>query len=115
MRQAITYPAAFIAVAVFGGVLCALEVGALDGQWCSGDGRTISVNGAAVVAANGLTATAVYSEKALSFTEPRADGREGPQIWMEPKGPDHVRVSTVSALQKEPPPHDLWARCRSTS
>lgn len=95
--------------------LLALEVGALDGQWCSSGGQTIKVNGTDIVASNGLPAIATYFRNALSFVEPRADGRNGPEIWMERKGPDAVRVSTVSALQKEPPPHDLWTRCRATS
>lgn len=95
--------------------LLALEVGALDGQWCSSAGQTIRVNGTDIVAANGLPAFATYSRNALSFIEPRPDGRGGPEIWMERKGPDAVRVSIVSALQKEPPPHDLWTRCRATS
>ncbi|MDH3742870.1 MAG: hypothetical protein OER56_14865 [Hyphomicrobiales bacterium] len=97
------------------GAIWALEVGALDGQWCSGDGQTIKVSGTHVVAANGLPAIAVYSKNALSFIEPRADGRNGPEIWVERKGLNAVRVSIVSALQKEPPPHDLWTRCRATS
>lgn len=97
------------------GALWVLEVGALDGQWCSGYGQTIRLRGTHVVAANGLPAIAVYSKNALSFIEPRADGRNGPKIWVEPKGANAVRVSIVSALQKEPPPHDLWTRCRATS
>lgn len=96
-------------------VLFALETGDLDGQWCSSAGKTIRVNGTNIIAANGLPAIASYSRNALSFIEPRKDGRDGPEIWMERKGPDAVRVSTVSALQKEPPPHDLWTRCRAIS
>ena len=96
-------------------MLSVLKVGAVDGKWCSDDGRTISVNGLTVVAANGLPAVGAYTEKAFYFAEPRADGRAGPEIWMEPKGPDAVRVSVVSEVQKEPPPHDLWSRCGVTS
>ena len=34
--------------------LLALEVGALDGQWCSSGGQTIKVNGTDIVASNGI-------------------------------------------------------------
>ena len=90
----------------------ALEMGALDGQWCSADGRSISISGVSVRAPGGQTVTARYGKFALSFDDPERDGVE---IWVEPSGADAVRVSTVRATQKEPPPHDEWVRCKRVS
>ena len=115
MIKLIICTSALAIAALPAGQAWALQTGALDGQWCSGDGQTIKVNGLNVIAANGLPAVGTYSRNALHFIEPRKDGREGPEIWMEPKGVNAVRVSIVSAAQKEPPPHDLWTRCRAVS
>lgn len=97
------------------GSLSALEAGDLDGQWCSRDGRTISVSGTEIITPRGYRSTGVYGGNALSFSEFHRYNQPGPMIWMEPAGKDSARVSIVSKQQKEPPPHDLWSRCRVTS
>ena len=94
-----------------GGPAWTLEIGALDGQWCSPDGQIISVSGTSVIAPNGVRTTGTYDKHAFLFTEPGQNGRFGRVIWMEPKGKDAARVSVVSPVQKEPPPHDRWRRC----
>ena len=97
------------------GHVLGLGTGDLDGHWCAPDERTISVAGNTVITPNGLRTRGVYTKHALSFIEPGENGAQAAVIWMEPKGKDAVRVSFASADQKEPPPHDLWTRCRTTS
>ena len=92
-----------------------VQAHALDGTWCSGDGRRITVDGTAVITPGGGRATGAYSQFAFSFKLPDGERPAGATIWMEPKGPNAARVSTVGRDQQGPPPHGLWHRCDVTS
>lgn len=93
--------------------LVAGETG-VDGSWCAADGRRISVDGLSVVTPGGQRATGRYSLRAFTFELPAGEWLAGAEVWMERKGADAVRVSTLSKGHEGPPPHDLWRRCRIT-
>ena len=86
----------------------------VDGSWCAADGRRIAVDGLAVVTPGGQQATGRYTARAFAFVLPEGEWLAGAEIWMEPKGVDAVRVSTLRETHQGPPPHDLWRRCRTT-
>ncbi len=96
---------------VAGGVAVA---GNIDGSWCAEDGRRISVDGLAVMTPGGQPATGRYTARAFTFVLPAGEWQAGAEIWMEPKGSDAVRVSTLETGHQGPPPHGLWRRCRTT-
>ena len=109
LRQALAV--AFIAAAVPAYGKVALEPGSLDGSWCSPGSETITLRGLDVVTPDGLETKGRYTKHAFRFTDPRS----GKEYWLEPKGENALRVSIVSEGLKEPPPHDRWQRCVTTS
>ena len=96
---------------VIGSVAMAANI---DGSWCADDGRRISVDGVGVVTPGGQSATGRHTARAFTFVLPAGEWQAGAEIWMEPKGTDAVRVSSLRAGHQGPPPHDLWRRCRIT-
>ncbi len=86
----------------------------IDGSWCADDGRWISVDGVAVMTPGGQPATGRYTARAFTFVLPAGEWQAGAEIWVESKGTDAVRVSSLRAGHQGPPPHDLWRRCRIT-
>ena len=86
----------------------------VDGSWCAPDGRRLSVDGTAVVTPGGQRTTGRYSLRAFTFVLPAGEWQAGASLWLERKGGDGLRVSTLRPAHQGPPPHDLWRRCRIT-
>ncbi len=99
-------------------IFCAIagpvRAGALDGTWCSPDGRRITVAGTSVLTPGGQRTSGIYNREAFHFLVPPNEWDAGKSIWMELKSPDSVRVSTLAENQQGPPPHDRWQRCAAT-
>jgi hypothetical protein len=61
-----------IAAALLYGVGTA-RADAIDGNWCNGDGRHFSINGATIVTTEGTKTDGNYSRHAFSYTIPSPD------------------------------------------
>jgi hypothetical protein len=100
-----------IAAALLYGVGTA-RADAIDGNWCNGDGRHFSINGATIVTTEGTKTDGNYSRHAFSYTIPSPDPSAGEQVFMSLVNELTVCVrigkDTTTATQ-------IWKRCDVTS
>ena len=78
---------------------------AIDGDWCSENGRHISINGPSVTTPKGVKMEGVYTRHRFIFTMPSADSDAGAVIDMVLQGETQVRVSIGEAAPQ------TWRRC----
>ncbi len=98
--------------AIFGAVLIAVgadaHADAIDGNWCAGDGKVMTIEGSRIVTPGGTPATGDYSRHAFAYTVPASDSGAGAEIRLILVDEDTVRVL-------EGPPPQIWRRCDVTS
>jgi hypothetical protein len=80
----------------------------IDGNWCAGDGRVMSIEGPRIVTPGGTPATGDYSRHAFAYTVPAPDTGAGTPIRLVLLNEDTVRVVAG-------PPPEIWHRCDVTS
>jgi len=108
VRQAVG--AALVSVAV--GVLLASGqawADAIDGNWCSADGRSISINGPQIVTPGGTRMKGEYDRHGFRYVVPAAETPAGARVNMSQLDENtiHVRVGNG--------PTKTWRRCKPTS
>ena len=99
------------------GVLLALTGGpaiadVVDGDWCSADGRHLSIRGPAIVTPAGNELAGLYSRHSFSYVVPSGEPRSGDTVHLRLLNPDTVAlwVGTGSTNQEE-----IWQRCTPIS
>lgn len=79
---------------------------AIDGLWCSQDGRRIVIEGSNVTTPGGRTITGQYGRHDFAFTVPAGEPRAGEPVAMRLRGEYRVMVTIGTGSTEE------WNRCR---
>lgn len=83
---------------------------AVDGSWCSGDGRSMMIDGSSVTIPSGAHVQGEYSRHVFRYVGP-ADGPEsGHDIRMFLNGDDVLRIRRfIDGVEQ---PEEVWQRCK---
>lgn len=81
---------------------------AIDGNWCSRDGRTFSIRGPRIVTPGGREMEGNYSRHWFSYTAPAAERGSGSTIFMNLAGEDTVFLRYGEMADS---PSETWTRC----
>jgi hypothetical protein len=80
---------------------------AIDGQWCSADGRHFSISGPSILTPGGKQWQGDYSRHAFRYVVPEGEAGAGSQVLMRLLSEDEVRVAEASNMPA------VWHRCRA--
>jgi hypothetical protein len=97
------------ALAVWLGAAGAASADVIDGNWCAGDGRTLSIAGPRIITPGGSALTGDYSRHRFAYTVPPPEAGAGAQVSMQLLNEDTVRLVAGRA------PEEIWHRCDVTS
>ena len=91
--------------------LAAAHADSIDGNWCSPEGKTLSIKGREIVTPAGVKLQGDYSRHAFTYALPAAEGPEGAKMLLQlvNEMTVHARVDGVSG------PMVVWKRCEQTS
>ncbi len=105
--------AAFTALALAAGLLTAAPAwaDAIDGSWCDGDGRSMTIRGPAIVTPGGKKMLGNYSRHAFSYTVPTGEAGAGGEITMVLISDDIVHLQAGPSKPAEDGV-EVWHRCQ---
>lgn len=83
----------------------------IDGEWCSGDGRRLSINGPSIEIPSGKQITGIYSRHGFTYTGPEGDPEMGQIIRMTQNSDELMLLYRSTA----PDNAEHWQRCQVTS
>ena len=78
---------------------------AIDGHWCSQDGRRLEITGPSIVTPGGVRITGTYDRHYFSYVAPPADKGAGETVDMALMGEMAVQVRAGNAAP------ETWNRC----
>ena len=81
---------------------------AIDGNWCAGDGRVMTIEGPRIVTPAGSAARGDYSRHTFDYNLPTNEAGAGTQVRMVLLNEDTIRLTTGA----DP---EIWHRCDVTS
>jgi len=84
---------------------------AIDGDWCSGDGRQLSIQGPAIVTPGGTKMQGSYTRHSFDYTVPAGEPEAGQEVAMRLLNETTVQIRTGPADR----PHVIWRRCTGTT
>ena len=102
-------------------VLCATGVGvimqaapvhadAIDGDWCSEDGRHLSIQGSKIITPSGTRMEGVYSRHSFLYVTPSSEPQAGQEVSMQLLSETAVNVRVGPTA-----PSKVWRRCTETT
>jgi hypothetical protein len=104
-------PACFLAAAAMCGAAGQAHADAIDGDWCSGDGRQMSIQGPAIVTPGGARLQGAYTRHSFAYTVPAGEPDAGQDVAMRLLSETAVQVR-VGAPER---PAVVWRRCTGTT
>ena len=81
---------------------------AIDGNWCSGDGRTFTIRGSAIVTPRGNQLQGNYDRHFFSYVVPANEPGAGRTVNMTLLGENTVRIEADAANVSAT---EIWNRC----
>jgi hypothetical protein len=81
---------------------------AIDGNWCSGDGRTFSIRGPEIVTPRGSRIEGNYDRHYFSYVVPNPEPGAGQTVNLTLLGENTLRVEANAASGS---PMEIWNRC----
>ena len=81
----------------------------IDGNWCNGKGRQMSIQGPSIVTPGGTRMQGQYSRHAFAYTVPERESPAGAAVSMTLVGETVIRLRVGDG---EP---ETWNRCEQTS
>ena len=78
---------------------------AIDGNWCSDDGRHLSIAGPSLITPAGTKMAGTYSRHAFHYTVPAGETDSGQEVVMRLLNETTVRIQFGSAAAQ------IWHRC----
>lgn len=84
---------------------------AIDGDWCSADGRHLSIAGPAIVTPGGARMEGSYTRHSFIYTAPTGEPGDGQEVQMR------LLSETLVQIRFGPPesPVQTWHRCSPTT
>ncbi len=86
---------------------------AIDGDWCSADGKHFKIEGPAIELGSGNRSAGNYSRHSFSYVAPEGDPDEGQQVQMILQSEHLLDVRRNRSAQ--PGPVETWRRCSTVS
>jgi hypothetical protein len=86
---------------------------AIDGEWCSGDGRRMTIDGPRIVSPGGIETQGNYHRHSFAYEIPAGDPQAGVQVIMQLLNEEQVRVTEIA--KGVPGDPRIWRRCQVTS
>jgi hypothetical protein len=99
---------AIVAVLALAGASSALA-DSIDGNWCDGKGRQMSIQGPTIVTPGGTTMEGRYSRHAFSYAVPERESPAGAAVSMTLAGETVIRLRVGEGAI------ETWNRCERTS
>jgi hypothetical protein len=106
-----------LALGVAAGAITALSAGlaqadAIDGNWCSPDGKRMSIEGPAIVTPAGTATQGNYSRHYFTYQVPTSDPGAGQTVYMALLNENTVRLAMAADAQSaQQSPIEVWHRC----
>lgn len=98
---------AFFALLLFS---CPVRADAIDGDWCSADGQSMSIAGPSIRIPSGAQITGEYNRHAFRYIGPIGDPEEAHDVRMQLWSDDDLRVNRlVDGVEQ---PQEDWHRCK---
>lgn len=104
-------PFAYVAAAAFASCAAPAFADAIDGHWCSPEGRHIFISGPSVTTPTGVQMQGAYNRHFFSYVAPAAEPEAGATVNMRLAGETRVYVQVAGAAG-EP---QVWRRCEDLS
>lgn len=84
----------------------------IDGDWCFGDGRSLSMQGPDIVTPGGTKTKGNYSRHAFNYTVPAKDPDAGATVDMVLMHENLMHMKVIaSSPNATPGPVQAWRRC----
>ena len=83
----------------------AVRADAIDGEWCSGDGRHLSIQGPTIITPGGTRMQGTYSRHSFVYTTPPNEASAGQEVFMQLLSETIVNVREGAASAQ------IWRRC----
>lgn len=93
---------AVLVLVAIGGRAASADV--IDGNWCSADGRTMTINGPRIVTPGGTAMTGDYDRHGFAYIVPASEPAAGAKVVMRLLNELNVRVTTGEKTE-------TWHRC----
>lgn len=87
----------------------------IDGNWCSPDGQSISVDGPNVVTPGGSKISANYDRHHVDFQIPEGEPHSGDRFSADQLNDDQISVSITRARDARAGKAVIWTPCRPIS
>jgi hypothetical protein len=86
----------------------------IDGNWCYSDGRTMSIDGPAIVTPGGTKMTGEYDRHHFRYIVPQGEADAGAQVVMVQFDEYTIEVTTSPATTAGNGRTEVWKRCDLT-
>jgi len=83
----------------------------IDGQWCSADGRRLSITGPTIVTPGGTRMEGAYTRHSFVYVAPAGEFASGQEVQMRLLNETTVQVR-IGSLES---PAQTWHRCLPTT
>lgn len=83
---------------------------AIDGDWCSEDGRSLTIDGSAIRIPSGARTTGEYARHMFRYVGPSGDPEAGHDIRMRIYSDDDMRLERF--IDGVGQPEEQWRRCK---
>ncbi|MFO1067954.1 MAG: hypothetical protein U1E14_05445 [Geminicoccaceae bacterium] len=103
MRWRLLLPLALLLVAGLG--IAPALADRIDGNWCAGDGRTLTIEGPRIVTPGGADIRGDYDRHAFAYTVPANEPGAGGKVLMVLLDEDTVRIAFGETGE------EVWHRC----
>jgi hypothetical protein len=106
-----------LALGVAAGAIMALSPGlaladAIDGNWCSTEGKRLSIEGPAIVTPAGTATHGNYSRHYFTYEVPPSDPGAGQTVYMALLNENTVHLTMAADAQKaQQTAVEVWHRC----
>jgi hypothetical protein len=90
----------------------AARADAIDGNWCSADGRHFAISGPTIVTEDGLRVEGRYSRHAFAYTVPEPNKAAGRLVQMVLRNEVTLNLQVGGVADA---PIEVWRRCEITS
>jgi hypothetical protein len=86
---------------------------AIDGDWCGGGGKHLTIKGSEIKTPSGATLQGNYRRHAFAYVAPAGDADAGTQIFLQLLNEEQMHFYLVK--DGKPGEAELWQRCQITS
>jgi len=112
-RSRKTAVAAFFAFAAISASVVPALADRIDGDWCSADGKHLSIEGPRIMIPSGAEISGQYDRHYFRYSGPAGDPEAGQTIEMQQLSDEEMRLQRTTGGEKMPV--ETWRRCQVTS